>query len=352
MLEHTFDTLNAAYIALNATNIAVFCYICGMAESVVTGLAAAAAVVTDLAVDQWGYATAAQLLPLGISRAHLTRLTAAGTLRRVHHGIYRIPGWPADRFDPTRLAWIAADAHRTVADRLAEPAALTAVVSHESAAALHRLGDLPADQVELSSSRRLRLRLPDLRIHPVPHLDTSDWTLVDGLPVTTAARTIADLAAARVDGDHLAAIVRDALQRDLATGSDLAAALDPHAAAYGQPTGRALLDTLIATAGISSNVADLAAAALPDAVLAQLTTTLLAPQMEQQFGEIGRKLATSSALQQALQNAMPIELRQQFANGLAPLQQQLAEALAPLTQQLTEAASQTHQSALSTKDSE
>lgn len=61
--------------------------------------------------------------------------------------------------------------------------------------------------------------------------------MVDGLPVTTVARTVADLAAARVDGGHLAAVVRDALTVKHVSDHVLGAALAPHAQQYGSPAG-------------------------------------------------------------------------------------------------------------------
>ncbi len=124
------------------------------------------------------------------------------------------------------------------------------VVSHRSAADLHGLGDLDADYMEFTVPTRRDTRNPDVRFHRAA-LTAVEWTLVDGLPVTTPARTVADLAAAHTDGGHLAAVVRDALLRGTPV-DEIAAALRSYAHRYGAPVdnGSALVNHFIAQAGV------------------------------------------------------------------------------------------------------
>ena len=77
--------------------------------------------------------------------------------------------------------------------------------------------------------------------------------MVDGMPVTTVARTIADLAAARIDGGHLASVVRDALTVKQVSDRKLSAALRPFAYRYGAPAGdgEALLARLVQESGVA-----------------------------------------------------------------------------------------------------
>lgn len=190
--------------------------------------------VADLAAEQWGLITTAQAGSMGISAQTMARLARQGALERLNHGIYRVAGAPFDPDDGLRAAWLALDPGRRAVERRADPS--VAVVSHRSAARLHGLGDLDADSYEFTVPARKQSRRPDVRLHrgDVP---AGDRTVVDGLPVTAVARTIADLAAARTDGDHLAAVVVDAVMARSVGSADLALELRPHAHRYGAPLG-------------------------------------------------------------------------------------------------------------------
>ncbi len=235
---------------------------CRNIYAMVHGGAAAALAVADVASDQWGIVTAAQMLNAGVTRVQLHRLEAAGVIDRAHQGVYRLVRFPGTPLDDLRAAWIATDRSRHVADRLDGSDPLV-VVSHLSATAVYAVGDLPADHHDFTATRRMRLSLPDVRMHVDKHLSPRDWTAVDGILVTTAPRTVDDLVRSGIDGDHLGGIIRDLLQRDLAQADDLATALAPHAPSYGRPAGagRQVLLDLLEQAGVSTNVETLGAAA-------------------------------------------------------------------------------------------
>ena len=79
--------------------------------------------------------------------------------------------------------------------RLAVAALATrgSVASHRSAARLHGFDGFDADFVELSVQRdRTRARSAGI-VHQVAALDPCDVLVVDGIPTTTVARTLADL---------------------------------------------------------------------------------------------------------------------------------------------------------------
>ena len=82
-------------------------------------------------------------------------------------------------------------------------------MSHRAAAALWRLDGVPAGAVELSLPRGRSYDRVD--IHRVSDLRPVDVTTVDGLPVTTAARTLVDLGAV-VDDDTLERALDSALR--------------------------------------------------------------------------------------------------------------------------------------------
>jgi hypothetical protein len=139
----------------------------------------------------------------------------------------------------------------SVAERLRGPS--VEVVSHRSAARLHGLGDVDADLAEFTVAGRRQTRDPEVRYHRGDVLGDA-WTVVDGLPVTTVVRTVVDLARARVDGGHLAGVVRDAITIHHIEPAVLAGVLNDHAHRYGSPDGGALVDDLVHQAGLPSAV--------------------------------------------------------------------------------------------------
>ncbi|MBA3300543.1 MAG: DUF559 domain-containing protein [Thermoleophilaceae bacterium] len=101
-----------------------------------------------------------------------------GLLHRVHRGVYAL-GAPA----LTREGrWIAA----------AFAAGPGAVLSHRSAAVLHGLLQFEGPAIEVTAPRRREI--PGVRSYEST-LALDEITVVDGIPVTTAARTIVDCAA-------------------------------------------------------------------------------------------------------------------------------------------------------------
>lgn len=184
----------------------------------------------DLAEAQQGLVTTRQAERRGVPRRDLTRLARAGALERIAHGVYRISGAPRPRLVELRAAWMQLAPGTDVDRRTAEEG----VVSHASATLVHRVGLLDPFRHEFSVPlpRRVRSRRPDVVIHRVP-LAAQDLVWVDEILVTTPVRTVADLAASAVDGDHLREIVTDVIDRAMATRDELALALAPHAVRYG-----------------------------------------------------------------------------------------------------------------------
>jgi hypothetical protein len=208
------------------------------------------AVLGGVAADQWGLVTAAQAKSAGLSAVQLKRLTESGLLEIVGRGVYLVVavGQPEHleikvawlRLQPSVLAW-----QRSPGD------VDSGVVSHASACQLHGLGDIPAPAVEISVPRRRTTTEPFVRLKTAP-VDASDITVVDGLPVTTAARTITDLLRIKADGGHIGGVIADAERRGLISVVDLADQVQPYARRYGLPTGtdgRTLIEHLAGQAG-------------------------------------------------------------------------------------------------------
>src|SRR5450759_2034316 len=205
--------------------------------------------VGDLAMDQWGLITTAQAHNAGLSSQQLARFADTGVLERLRHGVYRVVGAPPNPNDDLRAAWLALAPARTAQERLADPD--VEVVSHRSAAVVHQLGDLDADRLEFTTRARKQTRDAQVRFHR-RQLGVGEWTLVDGLPVTTVLTTIGDLAAARLDGGHLAGVVRDAVTTHHVDLDEVIAVLSPHAHHYGVPLGQGgtLLTRMLEQAGV------------------------------------------------------------------------------------------------------
>jgi Transcriptional regulator, AbiEi antitoxin len=200
-------------------------------------------------MDQWGLITTAQAHNAGLSSQQLARFADTGVLERLRHGVYRVVGAPPNLNDDLRAAWLAFAPARTAQERLADPD--VEVVSHRSAAVVHQLGDLDADRLEFTTSARKQTRDSQVCFHR-RRLGVGEWTLVDGLPVTTVLATIGDLAAARLDGGHLAGVVRDAVTTHHVDVDEVVAVLSPHAHRYGVPLGQGgtLLTRMLEQAGV------------------------------------------------------------------------------------------------------
>jgi hypothetical protein len=134
-------------------------------------------VVAELTEGQHGVVACCQLVQHGLSSAGVEWLVREHSLRPFHPGVYHWRGAPFTE----RSALLAAC--------LAVPGA---VVSHRAAAGLWRLdGVAPAPPEITVVGRAPRLR--GVVAHRTVALDPADVTVYDGIPVTTAARTVVDL---------------------------------------------------------------------------------------------------------------------------------------------------------------
>lgn len=209
-------------------------------------LAASLGLIADLAEAQRGFVTTRQAEARSVPRRDLARLVAAGALERAAHGVYRVAGAPRDRLDDLRAAWLQL-APQLGAD---ERTAAEGVVSHSSAAVAYQAGLLDPFSFEFTvpGSRRVRTRRPDVSIYRAP-ITGPDACWAEDMLVTSPPRTVADLAAHRMDGEHLAGVVSDLLAAGQADSQAVASALAPHARAYGlaDGDGRAFLTSLQTT---------------------------------------------------------------------------------------------------------
>lgn len=220
----------------------------------------------DLASQQWGLFTTAQARQLEIDSPDLHRLEKAGVLERMRHGVYAMAGSPLSPELEIKAQWLAIRPEVMAADRLrpkgGQLSADDAVISHTSAANLWGIGDLWPDGYHFTVQKRRRSRQPGIRFHRA-NLDESEWKIHPGtgLPITTVARTIADLADAGHEGGHLISLVSDAGSKDLVRSHDLYGALRGKEHAFGLDGGDEeglyeLLTDSLGETGIDPQVAE------------------------------------------------------------------------------------------------
>lgn len=201
----------------------------------------AAEVVGDLASQQWGLVTTAQATACGVDLQSLRRLVARGVLTRVRHGVYATTGTSPSAVLEVKAHWLALRPELMAAERTGDPhLAAEAVVSHTTAAEIWGMGDLWPDGAHFTVRPRRRSRQPDVRFHRAD-LGDDDWALhpLSGLPVTTAVRTITDLADEGHEPGYLLDLVADAAGASLVEKWELLEALAGKEEAFDLPSGDA-----------------------------------------------------------------------------------------------------------------
>jgi very-short-patch-repair endonuclease len=142
----------------------------------------------------------------GLGDRQIEHRVAAGRWIELYRDVYRINGAPASwRGDLLAACWAGG---------------FRAVASRRSAAALHVLPGGRRDLIEITCPRWRRTRHAGLEVHESKALDPIDIQVVDGIPVTSVARTLFDLGAEyRVGFVEIA--LENALRRGLVTLDEL-----------------------------------------------------------------------------------------------------------------------------------
>jgi predicted transcriptional regulator of viral defense system len=133
-----------------------------------------------LATRQHGVASGAQLRELGMGTEAIQSWTRRGRLHPVHRGVYAV-GRPLLTVDGSWMAAVLA----------CGPAA---VVSHRTAAALLGIRNSSSALVEVTAPRSRGRSRAGIRVHSGATLEPRDAATVRGIPCTSVARTLLDLA--------------------------------------------------------------------------------------------------------------------------------------------------------------
>jgi len=159
---------------------------------------------------QHGVVSRQQLLAAAVTSSMIKSRVADGTFIRLHPGVYAV----GHRQLRTEGRWLAA----------VLACGPGAALSHREAAALHGLRPSDRRRIDVTTSRRLRDRRPGIEIHHTTALDGEDVATAHGIPVTTVARTLVDLADV-VSRDSLAKALREAEHLRIVDLRDLEAAM-------------------------------------------------------------------------------------------------------------------------------
>ncbi len=166
----------------------------------------------EAAVSQGGYFTSAQAQKAGYPRQLRHYHVKRGNWLREAWGIYRLVEWPQSSFDDL-IRW-------TLWSRG------TAVVSHQSAIAVHGISDLMPARIYLTVPPGFRKRRPAGIVFYRNQLAPHEIEQREGFRVTTPLRTLMDAARVAVDPERLSAAVRDAILKGLLGDRQIEAAAE------------------------------------------------------------------------------------------------------------------------------
>ena len=166
----------------------------------------------QIAEAQAGYFTTAQAVAMGVDRKRLARYAVAGRLERVRRGVYRLAPFPRSAHEDLFVAWLEMGPE--------------SVISHDSALALYELSDALPAAIHVTVPPTASRRHPGLRLH-TNRVSAQEITHYDALPVTTVARTIADVALAGLADELVEQAVQEAIRNGMVTPALLLAAAEP-----------------------------------------------------------------------------------------------------------------------------
>ena len=133
-----------------------------------------------LAARQHGRVSRAQVLSVGFGAGAIKRRLAAGRLHAVHRGVYAV-GHPCTTREANWMAAVLACGHG-------------ALLSHRDAGALRALRPAWGSRINVTVPTSRRPNPHGIHVHR-SRLRSEDMTIIDGIPVTSLARTLLDLAA-------------------------------------------------------------------------------------------------------------------------------------------------------------
>ncbi|MCP4898772.1 MAG: hypothetical protein GY906_17515, partial [bacterium] len=184
------------------------------------------------AATQSGYFTSSQARQAGYAYSQQHYHVSRGNWLRVGRGIFRLCNFPpGEREDLVRWSLWSRN----------QKGMPQAVVSHDTALAVHALSDVMPARVHLTVPPGFRKKTPPGCVLHTNNLDPEHVESQAGYQVTTPLRTLLDVANSPLSQEHLGKAVSDALERGLIRRRALANAPC-------SPTARSRLDQALAAA--------------------------------------------------------------------------------------------------------
>jgi putative AbiEi antitoxin of type IV toxin-antitoxin system/transcriptional regulator with AbiEi antitoxin domain of type IV toxin-antitoxin system/uncharacterized protein DUF559 len=196
--------------------------------------------IAAVARRQYGLITSAQLAAAGLTDSAVSKRVRAGRLHPRYRGVYAVGH---NRLSQ-EAAWMAA----------VLAAGPGAALSHGAASKHWRIwrGWVDGIDVLVPGNRRTR---KGIRVHRVRNLDKRDVTIHRGIPITTPARTLVDLASA-LTRHQLANVIHEAAFRDLYDDGAVRAAMKRARGRDLEPLDAALRAHASGSAGTRSALED------------------------------------------------------------------------------------------------
>lgn len=179
--------------------------------------------IAALAARQHGIVARTQLVAIGLGRGAIDRRLACGRLHPLHRGVYAVGHRAISRHGRWMAAVLAAGPG--------------AVLSHHSAGALWGVRATTRTRIDVTTPRTLRAR-SGIRPHCAV-LPPDEITTTDGIPTTTPARTILDLAGV-LDRRQLERALNETEVLRLTSPTPLNTLIDRHPATRGTTNLRIL----------------------------------------------------------------------------------------------------------------
>lgn len=159
-------------------------------------------VLYEIAEGQSGFFTAAQAKAAGLHQVRLVQLAKQGDIARETRGVYRFTRFPVTQFGHYMAAVLWPQVRRPD---------VIGVVSHQTALSIHNLSDVNPVRIHvtLPATVRLRRQVPKVLVIHYADLAPDDVERVDGVPVTTPARSIRDAHASHLGADIVGTAIAD-----------------------------------------------------------------------------------------------------------------------------------------------
>jgi predicted transcriptional regulator of viral defense system len=156
----------------------------------------------NIAEGQGGYFAASQARKLGFSWDRLSKNVGTGRFTRVAHGVYRLIQFPGSAFEDLFIAWLRAGPN--------------SVISHESALSVYDLSDMLPTEIHIIVPRSSSVRRKGIRQH-TNQLEDSEVTTREGLPITTVARTLADVSTTGLAKEQVKLAINEGINNGMVT---------------------------------------------------------------------------------------------------------------------------------------